>query len=143
MAFDGFQRPGYFEAGVSRLEFDAFADSIGIDSRAKEDRQPDGTGIRIDLDAEIAALDRPAHADGGEHYHWKGLLWQSFAFFGFENGFRLMTDPFFRHLTAEKPFWRDYAESMKQWNMGRWSERRRLSGGLYRPSDAGLRDGVH
>jgi hypothetical protein len=57
-----------------------------------------------------------------EHYHWKGLLWQSFAFFGIQNSFRLMTDPFFRYLTADKPFWHDYIASLRQWNMGRWSD---------------------
>ncbi len=57
-----------------------------------------------------------------ERYHWKGLLWQSFAFFGVENSFRLMTDPYFRYLTADKPFWHDYIASVRQWNMGRWSD---------------------
>src|SRR5271170_1220640 len=57
-----------------------------------------------------------------ERYHWKGLLWQSFAFFGVENSFRLMTDPYFRYLTADKPFWHDYIASVKQWNMRRWSD---------------------
>jgi len=57
-----------------------------------------------------------------ERYHWKGLLWQSFAFFGIENSFRLMTDPYFRYLTADKPFWHDYIASLRQWNMGRWND---------------------
>ena len=55
-------------------------------------------------------------------YYWQGLLWQSFAFFGVENSFRLMTDPYFRYLTADKPFWHDYVASLHQWNMGRWSD---------------------
>lgn len=57
-----------------------------------------------------------------EGYHWKGLLWQSFGFFGAENSWRLMTDPFFRKLTADYPYWHDYLASLKQWNMGRWSD---------------------
>jgi hypothetical protein len=57
-----------------------------------------------------------------QHYHWKGLLWQSFAFFGEENAFRLMTDQYFRYLTADKPFWHDYIASLKQWNMRRWND---------------------
>jgi hypothetical protein len=57
-----------------------------------------------------------------EGYHWKGLLWESFGFFGVENGWRLMTDPFFRHLTADYPYWHDYIASLKQWNMRRWSD---------------------
>jgi hypothetical protein len=86
-------------------------------------------GLRFDLDPAFAAMERPDAirdvtniGDGTEHYHWKGLLWQSFAFFGIENGFRLMTDPYFRYLTADKPYWYDYIQSMKQWNMRRWSD---------------------
>jgi len=88
-----------------------------------------GQGARIDLKPLFAAMNRPAgeiqDVDFGtvqEHYHWKGLLWQSFAFFGVENGFRLMTDPYLRTLTADKPFWHDYWASMQQWNMGRWND---------------------
>lgn len=69
-----------------------------------------------------AKQDSREGAEQTEHYHWKGLLWQSFAFFGVENSFRLMTDPYFRHLTADKPFWHDYIASLKQWNMGRWND---------------------
>jgi hypothetical protein len=57
-----------------------------------------------------------------EHYNWKGLLWQSFAFFGVENAFRLITDPSLRYNLAEKPFWHDYVASLHQWNMNRWSD---------------------
>jgi hypothetical protein len=86
-------------------------------------------GLSFDLDAKFATMERPdamsdetATADGTEHYHWKGMLWQSFAFFGVENAFRLMTDRYFRYLTADKPYWHDYIQSMKQWNMRRWSD---------------------
>jgi hypothetical protein len=57
-----------------------------------------------------------------ERYHWKGLLWQSFAFFGVQNGFRLATDPHFRNLTADYPYWHDYIASLKQWNIRRWND---------------------
>ena len=60
--------------------------------------------------------------EGGEHYHWKGLLLQSFWFFGIEQTARLLSDPYFRYLTADKPFWHDYIASLHQWNMGRWSD---------------------
>lgn len=57
-----------------------------------------------------------------EGYHWKGLLWQSFAFIGAENGFRLATDHYLRHLIAGGPYWRNYAESLQHWDMTRWSD---------------------
>lgn len=103
---------------------------LGSDSSADGlDGDIAAPGLYIDLDAKFAAMERPAAmsgvaatGDGMEHYHWKGLLWQSFAFFGVENGFRLMTDPFFRYLTADKPYWHDYISSLKQWNMRRWSD---------------------
>ena len=60
--------------------------------------------------------------EGEEHYHWKGLLLQSFWFFGIEQTARLLSDPYFRYLTADKPFWHDYIASLHQWNMGRWSD---------------------
>jgi hypothetical protein len=57
-----------------------------------------------------------------ESYHWKGLLWQSFAFIAAEDGFRLATDHYMRHLVAEGPFWHNYAVSLQHWNMTRWSD---------------------
>jgi hypothetical protein len=60
--------------------------------------------------------------EGNEHYHWRALLWQSFAFFSVENSFRLMNDPSLRYLTADKPFWHDYVGSLHHWNMNRWSD---------------------
>ena len=101
-------------------------------SNSSDDRLPGyiaEPGVHIDLDATFAAMLRPAATsdvtaagDSAERYHWKAMLWQSFAFFGIENGFRLMTDPYFRHLTSAKPFWRDYFQCLKQWNMRRWSD---------------------
>jgi hypothetical protein len=91
-------------------------------------------GLRIDLDALFARMDRPASGTMGaglagdgteqtpERYHWKGLLWESFAFFGVENAQRLFADSYFRVLTADKPFWHDYIASVKQWNWHRWSD---------------------
>lgn len=87
-------------------------------------------GVRIDLDDLVARMDRPASPSlpsafdpseaSPEHYHWKGLLWESFAFFGVENTQRLLADPFFRRITADKPYWHDYFASVKQWNWHRW-----------------------
>jgi hypothetical protein len=100
-------------------------------SDPSEDSIPAGDtapGLRIDLDKEFAAMGRPtafdayAAGDDTEHYHWKGLLSQSFAFFGVENAFRLMTDPYFRHLTADGPFWHDYISSLDNWNWRRWND---------------------
>ena len=82
-------------------------------------------GVRIDLDDLIASMDRgQAGAARGavEHYHWKGLLWESFAFFSVENSQRLMADHYFRQLTAAKPFWHDYFASLRQWNWRRWND---------------------
>jgi hypothetical protein len=89
-------------------------------------------GLHLDLDHLFAKMNRPydgyiesastTTVGGPERYHWKGLLWESFAFFGVENSFRLMTDPYFRQLTADKPFWHDYIASVKQWNWRRWDD---------------------
>jgi hypothetical protein len=57
-----------------------------------------------------------------EGYHWKGLLWESFAFFGVQNTWRLMTDPYLRQLIADRPFWHDYFSSVAQWDFDRWSD---------------------
>ena len=88
-------------------------------------------GAHIDLTPMFRSMNRPS-ADSAEdqvtegemveHYHWKGLLWESFAFFGVENAQRLMADPYFRHLTADSPFWHDYIASLKQWNWRRWND---------------------
>ncbi len=90
-----------------------------------------GQGITLNLNDLFGSMDRPA-AYGGvtpsgvdqgpEHYHWKGLFAQSFAFFGVENSFRLMTDHFFRQLTADGPFWHNYIASLDEWNWRRWDD---------------------
>jgi hypothetical protein len=91
------------------------------------------TGARIDLDALFARMDRPSAAialasigdpssASTERFHWKGVLWESFAFFGVENTQRLLADPYFRHVTADKPFWHDYIASVEQWDWHRWSD---------------------
>jgi len=64
----------------------------------------------------------PQNPEAAQGYHWKGLLWQSLAFIGIENAFRLGTDPYLRHLTAEGPYWTNYWISMQHWNMNRWSD---------------------
>jgi hypothetical protein len=70
--------------------------------------------------AQTHAINAQDSEDTNESYHWKALLWQSLAFISTEDAFRLMTDPYMRHLTADKPYWHDYIASLKQWNMRRW-----------------------
>jgi hypothetical protein len=86
-----------------------------------------GEGAQVDLTALFRAMgragDRPAvgaDSPGSDRYSMKGLLWQSLAFIGTENTWRLLTDPNMRRLTADKPYWHDYIASLKQWNMRRW-----------------------
>ena len=91
-------------------------------------------GVRVDLDALLGRMSRPsgdsseaAGPEGmpepmGGTYHWKGFLWESFAFFGVENMQRLPSDPYYRLLLADKPFWHDYFASLKQWNWRRWND---------------------
>ena len=81
-------------------------------------------GAHLDLAPMLREMDRPAQAGDGmgisDRYNTKGLLWQSLAFIGTENTWRLFTDRNMRGLIAGKPYWHDYIESMKQWNMRRW-----------------------
>ena len=87
-------------------------------------------GAHIDLTPMFRSMNRPGDSrveqagvgETTEHYHWKGLLWESFAFFGVENLQRLVADPYFRHLTADSPFWHNYIASLKQWNWRRWND---------------------
>ena len=55
-------------------------------------------------------------------YNWSGLLAQSLLFNVVENGFRAASDDQIRRLLANKPFWHDWAASMKQFNMRRWND---------------------
>ncbi len=57
-----------------------------------------------------------------DHYHWTGLLVQSFEFNALETMFRLATDNTLRSLTVDKPFWHDYIASLQQFNMRRWND---------------------
>jgi hypothetical protein len=57
-----------------------------------------------------------------EHYHWGGLIAQSLFFNVVENSFRAASDDQIRTLLAHKPFWHDYAASMRQFNMRRWND---------------------
>ena len=57
-----------------------------------------------------------------EHYHWRGLIAQSFFFNAIESTFRIASDDQIRYLLATKPFWHDYFASMKQFNMRRWND---------------------
>lgn len=57
-----------------------------------------------------------------EHFHWGGLLAQSLFFNVIENGFRAASDDQIRDLLANKPFWHDYAASIRHFNMRRWND---------------------
>jgi hypothetical protein len=86
-------------------------------------------GVHLNLNPLFAAMNRPAPSNSVEagsqdsdRYHLQGLLWQSLAFIGIEDSFRLLTDPYMRHLIADGPYWHNYMASMGQWNMRRWSD---------------------
>ncbi len=120
-------RKSYIEAFGANAQTDETPDSTaqtqGLDllaliAQARQGLAKTSAPASISTNDVIPATTQPQP----ERYHWKGLLWQSFAFFGVENSFRLMTDPYFRHLTADKPFWHDYIASFRQWNMRRWSD---------------------
>jgi hypothetical protein len=80
------------------------------------------------LDTTPAATPDQSHAPppatpAEEHYHWKGLLLQSFAFMMLEDGVRIMTaNREDRHLLLNKPYWSDYWASLQQFNMRRWND---------------------
>jgi hypothetical protein len=57
-----------------------------------------------------------------EGYHWSGLIAQSLFFSVIENGFRIASDDQIRALLATKPFWHDYAASIRHFNMHRWDD---------------------
>lgn len=85
-------------------------------------------GMHLDLDPLFAAMNRPALQPGNQpeeepgRYSWKGLLWQSLGFDGVEDGYRIATDHYLRHLISQGPFWHDYFASMQHWDMTRWSD---------------------
>lgn len=81
------------------------------------DRRGSAGAGQAEKQASVADQDRAT-----EGYHWKGLLWQSLAFIGVENGFRIGTDHYLRSLLAGGPYWRDYAISLQHWDMTRWSD---------------------
>ena len=69
----------------------------------------------------------PIDASTGEYtqsegYHWGGLLAQSLFFNVIENSVRTASDDQIRNLLAKKPFWHDYAASIRQFNMRRWND---------------------
>lgn len=76
-------------------------------------------GTQESPESQTAVADEDREVEG---YHWKGLLWQSFAFIGAENGFRLATDHHLRQLISAGPYWHNYAASLKHWDMTRWSD---------------------
>jgi hypothetical protein len=59
----------------------------------------------------------------GERLHWKGLILQSLAFEGVQNGTRvIVADQQLRGYLLNKPFWSDYWASLGQFNMRRWND---------------------
>jgi hypothetical protein len=58
-----------------------------------------------------------------EKFHWKGMLLQTLAFNGIQNGVRIATaSTQNRHILVNKPFWHDYVASLRQFNMRRWND---------------------
>ena len=57
-----------------------------------------------------------------ERFHWEPALKQSLYFLLVEHGFRIVTDPYARHLLLHKPFWHDYGASFKGADMTRWGD---------------------
>ena len=106
------------------LEADGNRPAIGIAAQ----------GAHLDLNPLFAAMDRPDPDLAGagvaspriyppnERYHLGLMLWESLAFTGVEDTFRLFTDPYMRELVVDKPYWADYKASMGQWNMRRWND---------------------
>jgi len=78
----------------------------------------------VDLNAREVPIVDPSDASYGVAggYSWSGLLAQSLLFNVVENGFRAASDDQIRRLLANKPFWHDWAASMKQFNMRRWND---------------------
>jgi hypothetical protein len=115
--------PSHFDAGSRLLAQVSGSESSDADLDSEPDATPLQQGGHVNLTPLIGSAARPeAPQVDPEHYHWAGLFAESFAFFGVENSFRLMTDPYFRHLTADAPFWHNYIASLKQWNFGRWDD---------------------
>ncbi len=79
-------------------------------------RQESGTREALTLDAGTDDYTK------SKHYHWGGLLAQSLFFNVIENGFRAASDDQIRNLLANKPFWHDYAASLRRFNMRRWND---------------------
>jgi hypothetical protein len=57
-----------------------------------------------------------------ERYPYGKLVWQSLAFTGAEDLYRISSDPYMRYLIADGPYWHNYIASLKQWNMRRWND---------------------
>ena len=86
-------------------------------------------GMQLHLNGLFAEMNRPADQAGNPaseelpgRYSYKGLIWQSLAFDGVEDGYRLATDHYLRHLIADGPFWHDYFASLQHWDMNRWAD---------------------
>lgn len=84
-------------------------------------------GAQLSLNDLFRSMDRPSvptSLDGPsqvpEKYHLRLMLWESLTFTGVEDSYRLFTDPYFRHLLANGPYWANYGNALGQWNMRRW-----------------------
>lgn len=113
------------DAAIQPWTIAGVADGNGLNpvvAGAHVDLLPLFAGLHKNVRAGQNGSQVSAGDEAAEGYHWKGLLWQSLAFIGVENGYRIGTDHYMRHLLANGPYWRDYAISLQHWDMTRWSD---------------------
>ena len=118
---------------TSHQERSSSINSTDLSSRASLPEEPTPAAAYVSpYDARLPPTDRddllpPDYAASaplpGEHFYWKGLLLQSLAFEGLQNGARVVVaDEQLRHYLLNKPFWSDYWASLHQYNMRRWND---------------------
>jgi hypothetical protein len=124
-AADAFPAPVFGPPGFAPLV--ELPESIAETTDFPQLGAPMMEGGRVPLNGLFAAMSRPEsdvkydpNNPPSERFHLRGMLWQSLAFQGVENVYRLITDANMRRLTADKPYWADYFASLNQWNMRRW-----------------------
>jgi hypothetical protein len=112
------ESPGSMEVATGRLNVDGV--NVGAAWAVFERVTPH----RQDVDAHEDFAFNPIAVETrrSEHYHWDGLLAQSLFFNVIENSFRAASDDQIRTLLSSKPFWHDYAASIKHFNMRRWND---------------------
>ena len=65
----------------------------------------------------------PQYTEGfNEKIHWGPILKQSLEFLVFEHAFRVANDNYASHLLWHKPFWEDYFDSLRHFDMTRWGD---------------------